>query len=116
MVLLSCKDVSGRGDFGKWLEENLKQVKIRVAMSAEGKNLPAADLATFLLHQPRGFRVGAIRAIEVVELALQGLGRDVYVCAEQVVNRLKSLGFSSIRKVEWTQEIVRSSLPTEITS
>ena len=85
-------------------------------MSAEGKNLPAADLATFLLHQPRAFGVGVIRSIEVVELALQELGRPVYVRVEQVVNRLKSWGFSSIREVHWTQENVRFALPAELTS
>lgn len=49
-----------------------------MAMSAEGKNLPAADKATFLLIQPRGFCAGVIRASEDVEQALQKLGRPVY--------------------------------------
>ena len=47
-------------------------------MTAEGKNLPAADKATFLLIQPRGFCAGVIRASEDVEPALQKLGRPVY--------------------------------------
>ena len=62
----------------------------RVAVTAEGKNLPAADQATLLLLQPRGFCPGVIRAIE--ELALQKLGWPVFVRAEQVVNRVKSWG------------------------
>jgi hypothetical protein len=53
-----------------------------VAVTAEGENLPAADQATLLLLQPRGFCAGVIRAIE------------------QVVNRLKTWGFTSIREVE----------------
>jgi len=54
---------------------------------AEGKNLPATDQATLLPLQPRGFCAGVIRAIEVVELALQKLGRPVYVRKEIVHNR-----------------------------
>jgi 4-hydroxy-3-methylbut-2-en-1-yl diphosphate reductase len=49
--------------------------------------LSAADQATLLLLQPRGFCAGVIRAIEVVELALQRLGRPVYVRKEIVHNR-----------------------------
>lgn len=56
-------------------------------MTTEGKNLPASDQATLLLLQPRGFCAGVIRAIEVVELALQKLGRPVYVRKEIVHNR-----------------------------
>ena len=56
-------------------------------MTAEGKNLPATNTATLLLLQPRGFCAGVIRAIEVVELALQKLGRPVYVRKEIVHNR-----------------------------
>jgi 4-hydroxy-3-methylbut-2-enyl diphosphate reductase len=58
-----------------------------VAVTAEGKNMPASDRATLLLMQPRGFCAGVIRAIEVVELALQKLGRPVYVRKEIVHNR-----------------------------
>ena len=56
-------------------------------MTAEGKYLPAADEGTLLLLEPRGFCAGVIRAIEVVELALQKLGRPVYVRKEIVHNR-----------------------------
>lgn len=56
-------------------------------MTVEGKNLPAYDQATLLLMQPRGFCAGVIRAIEIVELALQKLGRPVYVRKEIVHNR-----------------------------
>ncbi len=35
---------------------------------------------------------------------------------EQVVDRLKSWGFTSIREVEWTPEDVRFALPAELTS
>jgi 4-hydroxy-3-methylbut-2-enyl diphosphate reductase len=58
-----------------------------VAVTAEGKYLPAADEGTLLLLEPRGFCAGVIRAIEVVELALQKLGRPVYVRKEIVHNR-----------------------------
>jgi 4-hydroxy-3-methylbut-2-enyl diphosphate reductase len=40
-----------------------------------------------LLMQPRGFCAGVIRAIEIVELALEKLGRPVYVRKEIVHNR-----------------------------
>jgi len=56
-------------------------------VTPEGKNLPATNPATLLLLQPRGFCAGVIRAIEVVELALQKLGRPVYVRKEIVHNR-----------------------------
>jgi 4-hydroxy-3-methylbut-2-enyl diphosphate reductase len=58
-----------------------------VAVIAEGKNLPVVDQATLLLLQPRGFCAGVIRAIEAVELALQKLGRPLYVRKEIVHNR-----------------------------
>jgi 4-hydroxy-3-methylbut-2-enyl diphosphate reductase len=35
---------------------------------------------------------------------------------EQVVNRLKSWGFTSIREIAWTQEDVRFALPAELAS
>lgn len=56
-------------------------------MTAEGKYLPAADQATLLLLEPRGFCAGVIRAIEIVALALQKLGQPVYVRKEIVHNR-----------------------------
>ena len=56
-------------------------------MTAEGKDIPAYAQATLLLMQPRGFCAGVIRAIEIVELALQKLGRPVYVRKEIVHNR-----------------------------
>jgi 4-hydroxy-3-methylbut-2-enyl diphosphate reductase len=58
-----------------------------VNVTTEGENLPATDQATLLLLQPRGFCAGVIRAIEVVELALQRLGQPVYVRKEIVHNR-----------------------------
>jgi len=56
-------------------------------VTAEATNIPATDQATLLLMQPRGFCAGVIRAIEIVELALQKLGRPVYVRKEIVHNR-----------------------------
>jgi hypothetical protein len=35
---------------------------------------------------------------------------------EQVVDRRKSWGFTSIREVEWTQKDVRFALPAELTN
>ena len=58
-----------------------------MVVTAEGKNSPAYDHATLLLMQPRGFCAGVIRAIEIVELALQKLGPPVYVRKEIVYNR-----------------------------
>jgi 4-hydroxy-3-methylbut-2-enyl diphosphate reductase len=58
-----------------------------MVVTAEGKNSPAYDHATLLLMQPRGFCAGVIRAIEIVELALQKLGPPVYVRKEIVHNR-----------------------------
>ncbi len=56
-------------------------------MTDDGKSWPAANQATLLLLQPRGFCAGVIRAIEIVELALQRLGAPVYVRKEIVHNR-----------------------------
>src|SRR5262245_24382682 len=42
---------------------------------------------TILLPKPRGFCAGVIRAIDIVELALQQLGRPVYVRKEIGHNR-----------------------------
>src|SRR5262249_22914615 len=42
---------------------------------------------TILLPKPRGFCAGVIRAIDIVTLALQQLGRPVYVRKEIVHNR-----------------------------
>lgn len=85
-------------------------------MTAEGKNLPAVDQATLLLLQRRGFCASVIRSIEVVEPALLKLGRPAHVRVEQVVNRVRSWGFSSIQEVEWTRENVRFYLPAELTN
>jgi len=49
--------------------------------------LPTYDQTTLLLMKPRGFCAGVIRAIEIVELALQNVGRPVYVRKEIVHNR-----------------------------
>jgi 4-hydroxy-3-methylbut-2-en-1-yl diphosphate reductase len=56
-------------------------------MAAEGQNLPTTEQATLLLLQPRGFCAGVIRAIEIVELALENLGWPVCVRTEIVHNR-----------------------------
>src|SRR5260370_29027417 len=42
---------------------------------------------TILLPRPRGFCAGVIRAIDIVALALEQLGRPVYVRKEIVHNR-----------------------------
>ena len=78
-----------------------------MALTAEGKNLPAADQATLLLLQPRGFCAGVIRAIEVVELALQKLGWPVYVRKEIVHNRhvVEDLAARGAVFVESLQEV-----------
>ena len=49
--------------------------------------MPTYDQTTLLLMKPRGFCAGVIRAIEIVELALQNVGRPVYVRKEIVHNR-----------------------------
>ncbi len=49
--------------------------------------MPTTERPTLLLLQPRGFCAGVIRAIEIVELALEKLGRPVYVRKEIVHNR-----------------------------
>ncbi len=46
-----------------------------------------ADTKTVLLPKPRGFCAGVIRAIDIVEIALQQLGAPVYVRKEIVHNR-----------------------------
>jgi 4-hydroxy-3-methylbut-2-enyl diphosphate reductase len=49
--------------------------------------MSVTEQTTLLLLQPRGFCAGVIRAIEVVEVALQKLGSPVYVRKEIVHNR-----------------------------
>ena len=49
--------------------------------------MSATDQGILLLLEPRGFCAGVIRAIEIVELALQKLGPPVYVRKEIVHNR-----------------------------
>jgi 4-hydroxy-3-methylbut-2-enyl diphosphate reductase len=56
-------------------------------MSLEGNRSSVIDQTGLVLLQPRGFCAGVIRAIEVVELALQRLGSPVYVRKEIVHNR-----------------------------
>src|SRR5262245_9089773 len=46
-----------------------------------------ADTKTVLLPKPRGFCAGVIRAIDIVEIALEQLGPPVYVRKEIVHNR-----------------------------
>jgi 4-hydroxy-3-methylbut-2-enyl diphosphate reductase len=45
------------------------------------------DIRTVLLPKPRGFCAGVIRAIDIVEIALEQLGAPVYVRKEIVHNR-----------------------------
>src|SRR5215831_2216880 len=47
----------------------------------------ASNPKTVLLPKPRGFCAGVIRAIDIVEIALEKLGRPVYVRKEIVHNR-----------------------------
>ncbi len=49
------------------------------------KTSPAAK--TIFLPKPRGFCAGVVRAVDIVELALEQLGRPVYVRKEIVHNR-----------------------------
>ena len=46
-----------------------------------------ADHKTVFLSKPRGFCAGVIRAIDIVAIALERLGRPVYVRKEIVHNR-----------------------------
>ena len=85
-------------------------------MSAEGKNLPAADQATLLLLQPRGLGAVLIWSIELVELALEGLGRPRYARTKDRFIHLRNWGFNSIREVEWTHEDLRFGSQAELTS
>lgn len=50
------------------------------------KTIPLLSSGTLLLPSPRGFCAGVIRAIEIVRLALDKLGRPVYVRKEIVHN------------------------------
>jgi len=50
-------------------------------------NVTDAGEKTILLPKPRGFCAGVIRAIDIVTMALQQLGRPVYVRKEIVHNR-----------------------------
>src|SRR5215467_13378212 len=45
------------------------------------------DIRTVLLPKPRGFCAGVIRAIDIVQIALEQLGAPVYVRKEIVHNR-----------------------------
>ncbi|HEY7791117.1 MAG TPA: 4-hydroxy-3-methylbut-2-enyl diphosphate reductase [Vicinamibacterales bacterium] len=49
-------------------------------------SIPLLSSGTLLLPSPRGFCAGVIRAIEIVRLALEKLGRPVYVRKEIVHN------------------------------
>jgi hypothetical protein len=90
---------------------------MRVAVTAEEKNLSAADPATFLPLRRGGVCAGAIQGIEVAERALPKSGRpapDFHVAP--VVHPLKSWRFASIREVKWSQEDVGFAVPSELTS
>ena len=56
-------------------------------MTPQEEKLSNAPQTELLLLRPRGFCAGVIRAIEVVELALEKLGKPVYVRKEIVHNR-----------------------------
>jgi 4-hydroxy-3-methylbut-2-enyl diphosphate reductase len=55
-------------------------------MIAENQNVPSDEKIIYLL-QPRGFCAGVVRAIDIVELALELYGPPVYVRKEIVHNR-----------------------------
>jgi len=52
-----------------------------------GRFAPVKDVMRVILAQPRGFCAGVVRAIEIVERALQTFGPPVYVRHEIVHNR-----------------------------
>lgn len=57
-------------------------------MIEETTNKPASgERGTLLLLRPRGFCAGVVRAIDIVRIALEKLGRPVYVRKEIVHNR-----------------------------
>ncbi len=74
--------------------------------------MSATDQATLLLLEPRGFCAGVIRAIEIVELALQKLGRPVYVRKEIVHNRhvVEDLAARGAVFVESLDEVPRGAV------
>jgi 4-hydroxy-3-methylbut-2-enyl diphosphate reductase len=54
----------------------------------ETTNPPSSpEPGTLILLRPRGFCAGVVRAIDIVRLALEKLGRPVYVRREIVHNR-----------------------------
>ena len=81
-------------------------------MIVEGKNLSVSNQATLLLLEPRGFCAEVIRAIEVVEWALEKLGRPVYVQKEIVHNRhvVEDLAARGAAFVESLEEVPPGSV------
>jgi 4-hydroxy-3-methylbut-2-en-1-yl diphosphate reductase len=58
-----------------------------MSASPEARDTTSCEPGTLFLLRPRGFCAGVIRAIEVVRLAIEILGRPVYVRKEIVHNR-----------------------------
>src|SRR5437773_10767820 len=56
-------------------------------MEADSLDNSSAGRKTVFLPKPRGFCAGVIRAIDIVEIALERLGAPVYVRKEIVHNR-----------------------------
>src|SRR5438094_10679227 len=65
-----------------------------------------------ILAQPRGFCAGVVRAIEIVERALEKYGPPVYVRHEIVHNRhvVESLKAKGARFVENLSEVPRNAV------
>src|SRR5229473_953096 len=86
----------------------------RTAADRTGDDRPSHELAStagtgmrVILAQPRGFCAGVIRAIDIVEQALQLFGAPVYVRHEIVHNRhvVESLRAKGARFVEDLSEV-----------
>src|SRR6202051_3039145 len=86
----------------------------RTAADGDGDDRPSHELAStavtgmqVILAQPRGFCAGVIRAIDIVEQALEKFGAPVYVRHEIVHNRhvVESLRAKGARFVEHLAEV-----------
>src|ERR1700728_5178211 len=79
------------------------------ALAAQGRSQAPArrPLMKVILAQPRGFCAGVVRAIEIVERALQKYGPPVYVRHEIVHNKhvVESLKAKGARFVEELSEV-----------
>src|SRR6201994_586718 len=79
--------------------------------ATERRSVPEQPLRVYL-SQPRGFCAGVVRAIEIVERALEKYGRPVYVRHEIVHNKyvVESLKAKGAIFVEELSEVPRSSV------